>query len=504
MFGNRLANITIAFIRLFVGVQIYWYYAGTAKIEIEKYRTYRNMKITTSVSPTEVHSSRSHVECSRHLLSKDTVCVASYNTVTHTCMLYTSGCSPSFDVSSTGTLLIRRDLTGYIYDNEDCSYYKNINAPSGVYKIQPEGVSSGMMVYCDMNTGNYNLHTLTYSNKYMLRVDMTDNFGVTRYAEYYICRVSDEADKYRLIIGEYHGNAGDSMYYNNNQIFHTKDQDSTNNGCSLARYAGFWFDECTRANLNGRWLQNNYEQRTYIYDIFLSFTEVHSDRSHMECSRRLLSKDDICVASYNVVTGACLLYASGCSPSFEVSSSGTWLIRRDLSGYIYDNEDCSYYKNINAPSGIFTIQPEDVTTGMMVYCDMDTGSGGWIRGLIRPRAANGYTPTFGPTPVVQPAEAVYQVEVVEEVCQVEVVEERQQAEAVQVVQQAEVVEEVHEPVGTPLSSPVRKIIARERELEELEGEQQPQPDEFVLIRQIPLPLPHIQQKNGIWFQQVIP
>lgn len=112
MFGNRLANITIAFIRLFVGVQIYWYYAGTAKIKIEKYRTYRNMKITSSVSPTEVHSSRSHVECSRRLLSKDDVCVASYKTVTRTCMLYTSGCSPSFDVSSTGTLLIRRDLTG--------------------------------------------------------------------------------------------------------------------------------------------------------------------------------------------------------------------------------------------------------------------------------------------------------------------------------------------------------------------------------------------------------
>ncbi|CAG2199373.1 unnamed protein product [Mytilus edulis] len=86
-------------------------------------------------------------------------------------------------------------------------------------------------------------------------------------------------------------------------------------------------------------------------------------------------------------------------------------------------------------------------------------------------------PTFGPTPVVQPAEAVYQVEVaeevcqvevVEEVCQVEVVEEVCQVEAVEVVQQAEVVEEIHEPVGTPLSSPVRKIKARGRELEELE------------------------------------
>ncbi|CAG2240804.1 FCN [Mytilus edulis] len=125
---------------------------------------------------------------------------------------------------------------------------------SDVYTIQPEGVSTDMMVYCDMDTGNDNLHTLTYSNKYMLRVDLTDIFGNTRYAEYYIFRVSDEADRYRLIIGEYQGDAGDSMFYNNNQIFHTKDQDSTNNGCSLARYAGFWFYGCTWANPNGRWL----------------------------------------------------------------------------------------------------------------------------------------------------------------------------------------------------------------------------------------------------------
>ncbi|XP_071138876.1 angiopoietin-related protein 7-like [Mytilus edulis] len=184
-----------------------------------------------------------------------------------------------------------------IQDNEDCSYYKNINKPSGVYIIQPEGVSNGLLVYCDMDRGssgwiviqnrydgsvnfyetwnqykegfgslsgefwlgNDNLHTLTYSNKYMLRVDLTDNLGNTRYAEYNIFRVSDEADKYRLIIGEYQGNAGDAMYYNNNQIFHTKDQDSTvgfyvGGVCSLERYAGFWFDRCTWANPNGRFI----------------------------------------------------------------------------------------------------------------------------------------------------------------------------------------------------------------------------------------------------------
>ncbi|VDI61655.1 Hypothetical predicted protein [Mytilus galloprovincialis] len=291
-----LANIHISLIRFVIGVHVFWYFAESSNIEIGKFRTYKNLKINSSFSFTEVHSDRSHMECSRRLLSKDNICVASYDIVTGACLLYTSGCSPSFEVSSSGTWLIRRDLSGYIYDNEDCSYYKNINAPSGVFKIQPEGVSTGMMVYCDMNTGsggwiviqnrydgsvnfyetwnqykngfgslsgefwlgNDNLNTLTYSNKYMLRVDLTDNSGNQRYAEYYIFRVSDEADSYRLIIGEYYGNAGDGMSYNNNQIFHTKDQDSTvgYNGrvCSLDRYGGFWFDRCTWANPNGHWL----------------------------------------------------------------------------------------------------------------------------------------------------------------------------------------------------------------------------------------------------------
>ncbi|CAC5392307.1 Fibrinogen-like protein A,Ryncolin-4,Angiopoietin-related protein 7,Angiopoietin-related protein 1,Ficolin-1-B,Ficolin-2,Ryncolin-1,Fibrinogen-like protein 1,Ficolin-1,Tenascin-X,Tenascin-N,Ryncolin-3,Fibroleukin,Fibrinogen C domain-containing protein 1,Ryncolin-2,Techylectin-5B,Fibrinogen alpha chain,Ficolin-1-A,Tenascin,Angiopoietin-4 [Mytilus coruscus] len=284
------------------------------------------MKIATSVSPTEVHIDRSHMECSRRLLSKDDICVASYNIVTRTCMLYAYGCSPSFNVSNTGTWLIRRDLSGFIQENEDCSYYKNTNAPSGVFTIQPEGVNTGIEVYCDMSTdnggwiliqnrydgsvnfyqtwnqykhgfgnlsgefwiGNDNLHTLTYSNKYMLRVDLTDSFGNQTYAEYYIFRVSDEADKYRLIIGEYYGDAGDAMYYNNNQIFHTKDQDSTIgfNGrvCSLDRYAGFWFDRCTWANPNGRWLPDPKFVQDYqilLQNIFSVLESLHDDETNI-------------------------------------------------------------------------------------------------------------------------------------------------------------------------------------------------------------------------------
>jgi hypothetical protein len=42
----------------------------------------------------------------------------------------------------------------------------------------------------------------------MLRVDLADNIGEKRYAEYNTFRVSNEADNYRLFIGQYCGDSG--------------------------------------------------------------------------------------------------------------------------------------------------------------------------------------------------------------------------------------------------------------------------------------------------------
>ena len=53
-----------------------------------------------------------------------------------------------------------------------------------------------------------NIHKLTRSNLYMLRVDLADNIGEKRYAEYNTFRVSNEADNYRLFIGQYCGDSG--------------------------------------------------------------------------------------------------------------------------------------------------------------------------------------------------------------------------------------------------------------------------------------------------------
>ena len=59
--------------------------------------------------------------------------------------------------------------------------------------------------------GNDNLHRLTAADDVTLRVDLEDFDGNKPYAEYTTFKVADEADKYRLSIGEYSGTAGDSI-----------------------------------------------------------------------------------------------------------------------------------------------------------------------------------------------------------------------------------------------------------------------------------------------------
>ena len=119
---------------------------------------------------------------------------------------------------------------------------------SGVYTISPDG-GKPIQVLCDMTTngggwtvfqrrldgsvdfyldwesyrngfgdlngefwlGNDNLHRLTAADDVTLRVDLEDFDGNKTYAEYTTFKVADEADKYRLSIGEYSGTAGDSM-----------------------------------------------------------------------------------------------------------------------------------------------------------------------------------------------------------------------------------------------------------------------------------------------------
>lgn len=73
--------------------------------------------------------------------------------------------------------------------------------------------------------GLEHLYWLTKQTKYKLRVAMEDWRGRQVFAEYDSFHLEPESDWYRLRLGQYHGNAGDSLSWHNNKAFTTLDRD---------------------------------------------------------------------------------------------------------------------------------------------------------------------------------------------------------------------------------------------------------------------------------------
>ena len=74
--------------------------------------------------------------------------------------------------------------------------------------------------------GNDVIHQLTSQANYTLRVVLTDWDNVTKCAEHSTFNIADEADRYRLTIGGFSGDAGDSMASQNGQMVSTRDLDN--------------------------------------------------------------------------------------------------------------------------------------------------------------------------------------------------------------------------------------------------------------------------------------
>ena len=107
--------------------------------------------------------------------------------------------------------------------------------------------------------GNDYIHRLTARTPSALRVELEDSAGVRKYAKYGSFSVSAESDKYRLSVGSYSGDAGDSMAYQNNMNFTTKDRDNdvhTGRNCAVGNTGAWWYKHCHESNLNGQYLLN--------------------------------------------------------------------------------------------------------------------------------------------------------------------------------------------------------------------------------------------------------
>uniref|UniRef100_A0A3P8RVG8 Tenascin Ca n=1 Tax=Amphiprion percula TaxID=161767 RepID=A0A3P8RVG8_AMPPE len=102
--------------------------------------------------------------------------------------------------------------------------------------------------------GLSNLHKITSSGHYELRVDLRDN-GESAYAQYDKFTIAEPRTRYKLYIGAYSGTAGDSMTYHQGRPFSTYDNDNdiavTN--CALSYKGAFWYKNCHRVNLMGKY-----------------------------------------------------------------------------------------------------------------------------------------------------------------------------------------------------------------------------------------------------------
>jgi ficolin len=108
------------------------------------------------------------------------------------------------------------------------------------------------------------MHQMTSKRPAVLRVELEDFEGESRYAEYEHFMVASEEEGYRLGVGEYRGNAGDSLGYHNGMKFSTvdKEQDaSKDHHCAKDWDGAWWYNDCKRSQLTGYYYEGKHNHR---------------------------------------------------------------------------------------------------------------------------------------------------------------------------------------------------------------------------------------------------
>ncbi|XP_008408105.1 fibroleukin isoform X1 [Poecilia reticulata] len=188
---------------------------------------------------------------------------------------------------------------------QDCAEIYSLGIKeTGIYTIQPDPHGPALEAKCDMETagggwtviqnrqdgsvdfnrtwqeyregfgslqgehwlGNAALHALTSTGLHQLRIELEDWYQQKRQATYSNFKVASEAERYRLTAHEYSGDAGNSLSYSkrynhDGRPFSTADRDNdryASGSCGQYYGAGWWFDACLAANLNGRYYRGRY------------------------------------------------------------------------------------------------------------------------------------------------------------------------------------------------------------------------------------------------------
>ncbi|XP_064614099.1 fibrinogen C domain-containing protein 1-like [Liolophura sinensis] len=102
-------------------------------------------------------------------------------------------------------------------------------------------------------TGLKKIHLLTSQAHFELLVNMKRYTNGTGYASYSRFRVPDETQNFRLLLGTFKGNAGDSLAWHNGLEFSTYDRDKDYNkvNCAASYHGAWWYHGCHNSNLNG-------------------------------------------------------------------------------------------------------------------------------------------------------------------------------------------------------------------------------------------------------------
>uniref|UniRef100_A0A3Q4GUS0 Angiopoietin-related protein 2-like n=1 Tax=Neolamprologus brichardi TaxID=32507 RepID=A0A3Q4GUS0_NEOBR len=196
----------------------------------------------------------------------------------------------------------------------DCQHvFESGETTSGIYLLQPQSSNRLLQAWCEQSQaqggwtviqrrqdgsinffrdweqykqgfgnldGEYwlgleNLYWLSKQAQYKLRVALEDWRGRQVFAEYDSFYVEPESDWYRLRLGLYHGNAGDSLSWHSNKAFTTLDRDKDSYGGNCAHYqkGGWWYHMCAHSNLNGVWYRGGHYRSRYQDGVY--WAEFH-------------------------------------------------------------------------------------------------------------------------------------------------------------------------------------------------------------------------------------
>ncbi|KAG9274658.1 angiopoietin-related protein 1-like [Astyanax mexicanus] len=118
--------------------------------------------------------------------------------------------------------------------------------------------------------GLENIYSLGKQGDYKLLVEMQDWMEKKVYAAYSSFHLEPESESYRLRLGTYQGNAGDSLTSHNGKQFTTldRDKDAFSGNCAHFHKGGWWYNACGQTNLNGVWYSGGVYRSKFQDGIF--------------------------------------------------------------------------------------------------------------------------------------------------------------------------------------------------------------------------------------------